>query len=93
MQSHFKAEWPAMSRACSEGMEGLQDARRSRRGTKGQAEWKLPALKAQVDVIFTGGDRGFRAVQEATKTIPILLSTTPGRTCDRLLGQFFLGET
>ena len=27
---------------CGQGMEGLSNARRSRWGTKGQAEWKLP---------------------------------------------------
>jgi hypothetical protein len=43
-------------------------------------------VKAQVDVIFTGGDRGFHAVQGATKTIPILAVT------DDMVASSFVGS-
>jgi hypothetical protein len=43
MQSDFKAEWATLSYACRQRLEGLPNARRSRRSTKRQAEWKLPA--------------------------------------------------
>jgi putative tryptophan/tyrosine transport system substrate-binding protein len=50
------------------------------------SEYAAELVKAQVDVIFTGGDRGFRAVQEATKTIPILAIT------DDMVASGFVGS-
>ena len=45
MQGDFKAEWTSLSCACRQRLEGLPNARRSRRSTKRQAEWKLPARR------------------------------------------------
>jgi hypothetical protein len=46
MQSNIKTKWSALSCACGQRMEGLSNAQRSRWGTKGQAEWKLPARRS-----------------------------------------------
>jgi hypothetical protein len=50
------------------------------------SEYAAELVKAQVDVIFTGGDRGFHAVQGATKTIPILAVT------DDMVASSFVGS-
>jgi putative ABC transport system substrate-binding protein len=39
------------------------------------SEYAAELVKAQVDVIYTGGPSGIRAVQQATQTIPILAIT------------------
>jgi hypothetical protein len=46
MQSNIKTKWSALPCACGHRLEGLSNARRSRWGTKGQAEWKLPARRS-----------------------------------------------
>jgi len=43
LYSQIKTDWAALSFARCARLEGPPNARRSRRGTRGPAEWQLPA--------------------------------------------------